>query len=119
MGATEEQMNLVAGSSMDHVAYILILFSLAFLMFIFASLLVTIYDRLTTTEEDKVVTNGYHSLGGGHSVEEGRARAAEEFELEGLTSDDEEDNNHDNTNGRRNRRSGEGHKAQTEGVVLQ
>ncbi len=39
MGATEEQMNLVAGSAMDHVSYILITYSLASIMFLFVNML--------------------------------------------------------------------------------
>lgn len=45
MGATEEQMLLVSTSGLDHVAYILILYSLAFLVFLFVHILLTIYDR--------------------------------------------------------------------------
>lgn len=95
MGATEEQMILVAGSDMDHVAYILILFSLAFLVFLFANMLVSLYDRLAnpSSDETKGFANGsagYSSVNG-RPMEEGRVRDAEEFELDGLSSDDEED----------------------------
>jgi len=94
MGATEEQMILVAGSDMDHVAYILILFSLAFLVFLFANMLVSLYDRLANpAAEGKGFANGnagYSSVNG-RPMEEGRVRDAEEFELEGLTSDDEDE----------------------------
>lgn len=34
MGATEEQMKLIAGAHVTHVSYILILYSFAFLMFL-------------------------------------------------------------------------------------
>lgn len=92
MGATEEQMNLVANSPMDHVAYILILFSLAFLVFLFANMLVQLYDRLANPPIDTkdLASGGYTGLNG-RPMEEGRVRDAEEFELDGLTSDDEED----------------------------
>lgn len=92
MGATEEQMQMVAGSDMDHVAYILILFSLAFLVFLFAGMLINLYDRLSDPSPgDKGASaNGYTGLNGA-PMEEGRAREAEEFELEGLSSDDEEE----------------------------
>ena len=90
MGATEEQMLLVEGSAMDHVSYILILFSMAFLVFLFSNMLIHLYDRLVNPPSDnKNLANGYHVAG--RPVEEGRVRDAEEFELEGLTSDDEED----------------------------
>lgn len=91
MGATEEQMNLVDSSSMDHVAYILILFSLAFLTFLFANMLIHLYDRLENPPiNTKDLSNGYSGLNG-RPMEEGRVREAEEFELEGLTSEDEDD----------------------------
>lgn len=104
MGATEEQMRLVAGSDMDYVSYILILFSLAFLVFLFANMLVNLYDRLANPapSEDKSFANGnagYASVNG-RPVEEGRVGDAEEFELGGLSSDDEEED-------RMLRRSGE------------
>lgn len=97
MGATEEQMSLVASSDMDHVAYILITFSLAFLMFLFANMLVTLYDRSTSTATIKLGGSGVspsngHAAGGvaganGHAT----LRDAQEFELEGLMSDDDDD----------------------------
>lgn len=34
MGATEEQMIMLAGANVSHVAYILILYSVAFLVFL-------------------------------------------------------------------------------------
>ena len=36
MGATEEQMKLLDEAQVDHVSYLLILFSVAFLMFLCA-----------------------------------------------------------------------------------
>lgn len=94
MGAQEEQMALVASSPMDHVSYILVLFSLAALVFLFANMLVHLYDRLANPDADaKNFANGY-APANGRAVEEGRVRDAEEFELEGLTSDDEADEGH-------------------------
>lgn len=91
MGATEEQMILVAGSPMDHISYILILFSMAFLVFLFANMLIHLYDRLANPAlNTKNLTNGYHDANG-RTAEEGRVRDADEFELEGLDSEDEED----------------------------
>jgi hypothetical protein len=91
MGATEEQMNLVAGSSMDHVSYILITFSFASLMFLFVNMLIHLWDRLAhpplnTKDFDTSLTHA-----NGRAVEDGQIRDAEEFELDGLTSDDEDD----------------------------
>lgn len=94
MGATDEQMLLVAGSDMDPVPYILMLFSLAFLVFLFANMLVNMYDRLANpVTDDKGMANGnagYSSVNG-HPLEEGRVNDAEEFELDGLSSEDEDD----------------------------
>ena len=94
MGATDEQMNLVAGSDMDPVAYILMLFSLAFLIFLFTNMLVNLYDRLANpVSDEKSLANGnagYASVNG-HPMEEGRVNDAEEFELDGLSSEDEDD----------------------------
>jgi hypothetical protein len=86
MGATEEQMSLISHSDMDGVAYILVLFSLASVLFLFVHILVHIYDRNTSSDDKtKPYTNG-------HARDpNGRVRDAEEFELEGLTSDDEDD----------------------------
>ncbi|VUC28167.1 unnamed protein product [Clonostachys rosea] len=91
MGAQEEQMLLVASSPMDHISYILILFSLASLVFLFVNMLIHLYDRLANPPIDtKGFANGY-SDANGRAVEEGQVADAEEFELDGLTSDDEVD----------------------------
>lgn len=100
MSATEEQMIMVANSDMDHVAYLLIIFSLAFLVFLFASMLIGMWDRLAHPdgpdgEDGPANRGGYQGLNGHRhptAAEEGRAaRDAEEFELGGLSSDDEGD----------------------------
>lgn len=82
MGATEEQMILVHNSDMDGVSYILILFSLASLVFLFSNMLIHLYDRLSPTEAK--------DLGEYRAAHDGRLRDAEEFELDGLVSDDED-----------------------------
>lgn len=82
MGATDEQMELIAGSPMDHVSYILILYSFAFLMFLFAHMLIHLYDRSTSTESEGVIPD---------AREEDQLRDAEEFELDGLVSDDDDE----------------------------
>ncbi|KAI2463820.1 hypothetical protein F4781DRAFT_415324 [Annulohypoxylon bovei var. microspora] len=89
MGATEEQMALVASSGMDHVAYILILYSLAFLIFLFTNVLLGIYDRNSTPAlPAKDVANGRLGPRVNGSIP---VRDAQEFELEGLMSEDEEE----------------------------
>jgi hypothetical protein len=91
MGATEQQMALIDSSSMDVISYILILYSLAFLVFLFANMLIHLYDRLSNPPLDtKGFANGHTHLNG-RAVEDGHIRAAEEFELEGMSTDDEDD----------------------------
>lgn len=93
MGATEEQMHLVAGAGIDHVAYILILYSLAFLTFLFVLMLIHLYDRYANLPTKGLPTaNGragaYSSV---RRPEDAQLRDAEEFELDGLMSDDEDE----------------------------
>lgn len=76
-------MALVEDSAMDHVSYILILFSCAFLMFLFANMLIHLYDRGMAPEE-----SGHHHVLVGQDDE--ALRDAGEFELDGLVSDDDE-----------------------------
>lgn len=92
MGATEEQMHLVAEVGIDHVAYILILYSLAFLMFLFVLMLIRLYD--CNANAPKRVNSAADSRPGYSGVrlpEDGQLRDAQEFELDGLMTDDEED----------------------------
>ncbi|KAK1756962.1 hypothetical protein QBC47DRAFT_297440 [Echria macrotheca] len=89
MGANEEQMNLVAHSGMDAVAYILILYSLAFLLFLFVNMLIHVYDRSANATLFKPTVNGRAPAS--RPVEDRQLREAGEFELEGLMSEDEDD----------------------------
>lgn len=100
MGATEEQMDLVAGSGLDHVSYILILYSLAFLLFLFVNILIHVYDRATGASAaiPKPLRGGSGANGrvragdtAGVTADERQLRDAEEFELDGLMSDDEDE----------------------------
>lgn len=84
MGATEEQMAWLASSSMDHVAYALILYSVASMVFLFVLALLHVYDR-GANPLPKPAANG-QARG-----DEARVRDANEFELEGLVSDDEDE----------------------------
>ncbi|KAL9117156.1 MAG: hypothetical protein Q9187_006312 [Circinaria calcarea] len=107
MGATEEQMALLASSHVTHVSYVLLLYSLAFLLFLFVSMLLRLYANaawplsaspsLLVSEgvlapkkddgENGIVVGNGNGIGIGHL---GRVRDAEEFELEGLMSDAED-----------------------------
>jgi hypothetical protein len=90
MGASHEQMDLVAASAMDHVSYILILFSVSALMFLLVLVLISTYEHLVPAAPQKQA--GLEAAQGGVPV-----RDAQEFELEGLITDDEDDD--DGTHG--------------------
>ncbi|KAK0727522.1 hypothetical protein B0T26DRAFT_694839 [Lasiosphaeria miniovina] len=91
MGATEEQMALVAEIGIDHVAYILILYSLAFVLFLFVNILIYVYDRSANAATFAKPTANGRARANERVEEEGRLRDAGEFELEGLMSDDEDE----------------------------
>ncbi|KAI9779269.1 MAG: hypothetical protein M1816_003632 [Peltula sp. TS41687] len=103
MGATEEQMKLVSDAGITHVSYILLLYSVAFLLFLFVNLLLHIYAVKSTpattikpdSDDPEIITggrvNGHATIpGGGDPRNRTRIRDAEEFELEGLMSEDED-----------------------------
>ena len=78
-------MLLIDQSALDHVSYILILFSIAFIVFLFAHMLLHLYDiNANPRQAPKAFSDD-------HAAEDGRVRDAEEFELDGLMSDDEAD----------------------------
>lgn len=93
MGATEEQMALLSGAHVSHVSYILILYSIAFLLFLFVSMLLHLYASYAwpldpaVAKKDGMEGTNRVPIANGHV--DRRVRDAEEFELEGLMSDDE------------------------------
>ncbi|KAF1983470.1 integral membrane protein-like protein [Aulographum hederae CBS 113979] len=109
MGATEEQMDLLSSYNVTHVTYVLILYSIAFLLFLFVLMLLNLYSAHAAPVSKKPIAlaNGHlnGSLNGGlngglngHARGPGERgagmtglRDAEEFELEGLMSDDEDE----------------------------
>lgn len=83
-------MAMVDKSDLDHVSFILILFSVAFIFFLFTNMLVHLYDRLSSSGlNTKDYANGHGRLNGS-LTEEVQVGDAEEFELNGLMSDDDE-----------------------------
>ncbi|KAL8705018.1 MAG: hypothetical protein Q9201_001863 [Fulgogasparrea decipioides] len=99
MGATEEEMTLLSNAHVSHVSYILILYSISFLLFLFVAMLLNLYashawplDRTAATKKATDAVGGANGAprerANGHL--ERRMRDAEEFELEGLMSDDED-----------------------------
>jgi hypothetical protein len=109
MGATEEQMQVLADAHVTHVSYVLILYSMAFLLFLFTNMLIHLYDVSTwsiTTKSDAEaprangMANG-HGMGNGHArADHRRVRDAEEFELEGLITDDDDDDDDEDEDAR-------------------
>ena len=93
MGATEEQMQLLSDAGVTHVSYVLILFSVAFLLFLFVNMLIHLYAVYAWGETSKGDTEAPHMNGhaNGSARTQRRVRDAEEFELEGLISDEEDD----------------------------
>lgn len=93
MGATEEQMAFLSEAHVSHVSYILILYSVSFLLFLFVAMLLHLYAShawpldAATKNEETAEANGAPRMNG-HI--ERRMRDAEQFELEGLMSDDED-----------------------------
>ncbi|KAH8647071.1 hypothetical protein BGZ60DRAFT_424047 [Tricladium varicosporioides] len=93
MGATEEQMQLISNAGIDHVSYILVLYSFAFLIFLFVNMLLHLYavnsapavPPKDNEETERIPRMNGHSRG----TDSRQIRDAEEFELEGLMSDDE------------------------------
>lgn len=105
-------MSFLSGMEVTHVSYILLLYSVAFLLFLFVNILLHIYAQYTWPIEKAVVLpkhrrpagpNGHapngHARGGLSSTEEPdtpvsrpereRLRDASEFELEALMSEGE------------------------------
>ncbi|KAL2783519.1 hypothetical protein BJX66DRAFT_318413 [Aspergillus keveii] len=87
MGANAEQMALIDASSIDHVSYILVLLSVACIVFLFANVIIYIYDHLANATEQNDNENSKNNSQG--HVEEG------EYELHGLISEDNYDDDPD------------------------
>jgi hypothetical protein len=108
MGATEEQMALLTNLEVTHVSYILLLYSVAFLLFLFVNVLVHIYSSYIWPVENKKLVlpkDELHANGAanGHinAKERQQARDAEEFELTGLMSDEDGEISGGSASGRR------------------
>ena len=52
MGATQEQMELLSAHGISHVSYILLLYSIAFLMYLFINILLHIYAVATWPDDE-------------------------------------------------------------------
>ena len=99
MGATEEQMAILSDLHVTHVTYILLLYSIAFLLYLFVSLLLRLYanhvwpvinsKNVNRKKEDAIESGGAGASNGSFSEADVHMRDADEFELEGLMSEDE------------------------------
>jgi len=95
MGATEEQMQLISDAGISHVSYVLVIYSFAFLLFLFTNMLVYLYsvnvEKPPVPPKDGEETVERLPRANGHTrgTDSRQIRDAEEFELEGLMSDDE------------------------------
>ncbi len=102
MGATEEQMALLTTYNITHVAYILVLYSFAFLLYLFVNILLHIYAVCSKpavppkdveyqgTAGDRLGEGGIRRLPGHRHTDSRQIRDAEEFELGALLSEDED-----------------------------
>lgn len=94
MGATEEQMKLISDAGITHVSYVLVLYSFAFLIFLLTNMLVHIYAVNTSAppvppKDGEGAPARLPRMNGHVHTDSRQIRDAEEFELEGLMSDDE------------------------------
>ena len=83
-------MSLLTTAGVSHVSYILLLYSISFLLFLFVCMLLHLYASYAwplNPAQPKAMANG--GLNGHVGHVDRRIRDAEEFELEGLMSDDE------------------------------
>lgn len=105
MGATEEQMALLTTYNITHVAYILVLYSMAFVLYLFVSILLHIYAVCSAppvppkdveyNDEGMAVRTGEirqerMPRRGHRHTDSHQIREAEEFELGALLSEDDD-----------------------------
>jgi len=104
MGSNEEQIHLLISAHVDHVSYVLVLFSLAFVVYFCtrrssSTLIVVILYliwlyTITGRNSESGLSKYDHPVANGHtrmtSMEQRRMRDVEEFELGGLLEEDED-----------------------------
>ena len=93
MGATEEQMQLISDAGITHVSYVLVLYSFAFLVFLFVNMLLHLYAVNSVPpvppKDDEPAARIPRMNGHTRTTDIRQIRDAEEFELEGLMSEDD------------------------------
>lgn len=86
-------MQILADAGITHVSYVLVLYSFSFVLFLFTNMLIHLYavnsapavPPKDTEEQDRAPRMNGHT----RASDSRQVRDAEEFELEGLMSDDE------------------------------
>ncbi|KAI9746638.1 MAG: hypothetical protein M1818_000352 [Claussenomyces sp. TS43310] len=92
LSATEEQMKFVSEAGVTHVGYVLVIYSFAFILFLFTNMLLHLYSvnvAPPTPPKDTEQATRLPRMNGHRPTDSRQIRDAEEFELEGLMSDDE------------------------------
>ncbi|KAI9676616.1 MAG: hypothetical protein M1829_002933 [Trizodia sp. TS-e1964] len=106
MGATEEQMQLVNDADIGHVSYVLVLYSLAFLTYFLVNVLLHVYAVNISDKHDSEGTGAVslpvenrHPNSSSRTVPPAsrQIRDAEEFELDGLISDEDDEEEEEGT----------------------
>ena len=68
MGATEQQMQLLSDANVTHVSYILILYSIAFLLYLFVNILLYVYASHTWPDDESNGMRGPHHSNSSRSL---------------------------------------------------
>jgi len=89
-------MKILDTANVDHVSYILILYSIAFLLYLFVNMLLHLYTvNAMPTRTDLERANGQVRMAGNAHAPNQRVRDAEEYKLHGLGDDSEEEEGDD------------------------
>ncbi|CAK3937072.1 integral membrane [Lecanosticta acicola] len=99
MGATEEQIKVLSDAGVTHVSYILILYSVAFILFLLVLMLLRLYSahkdpnsnsnrNVKLGDEERARANGHLRI---PNDLDRQSHDAQEFELDGLISDGDDD----------------------------
>ncbi|KAG4430661.1 hypothetical protein IFR05_013858 [Cadophora sp. M221] len=112
MGATEEQMQLISDAGITHVSYVLVLYSFAFLVFLLTNMLLHLYainssppvppKDIDSPSDAPARAPRLPRINGHNPSDSRQIRDAEEFELEGLMSEDDGGPESPSTLGRNN-----------------
>lgn len=84
-------MAMLDSAHVSHVSYVLTLYSLSFVLFFFVSQLLDLYCASAFPITEPKTTDGVTAEGRENGYADSRVRDAEEFELEVLISEDEEE----------------------------